>query len=56
MHAEPGLADTQKLQLPQDLVSALNSGSQKPRTDYRIEALRPSLFGRLIEKLIGPKN
>lgn len=54
MHAEPALADTQKLEIPQDLMRAL--GTHKPKTDYGIEALRPSFFGRLIEKLIGPKN
>ncbi len=56
MHAEPALADTQKLEIPHDLMSALQSGAHKPKTDYGIEALKPSLFGRLIEKLIGPKN
>lgn len=55
MHADPALADTQKLQIPHDLVSALNS-SGRPKTDYGIEALKPSLLGRLIEKLIGPKR
>jgi hypothetical protein len=54
MHAEPGLADTQKLELPQDLVTALNGRAQKPRPDYSIEALKPSFVGRLMEKLIGP--
>jgi hypothetical protein len=56
MHAEPALADTQKLEIPAELRSALNSGAHKPKTDYGIEALKPSLLGRLIEKLIGPKN
>jgi hypothetical protein len=56
MHAEPALADTQKLEIPKDLMSALTSGAHKPRTDYGIEALKPSFFGRLLEKLIGPKN
>jgi len=56
MHADPTLADTQKLEIPQELVSALNSRTHKPVTDFGIEALKPSLFGRLIEKLIGPKN
>jgi len=55
MHAE-SLEDTQKLVLPQDLVSALNSRAQKPKVDYGIEALKPSLFGRFVEKLIGPKR
>ncbi len=54
MPAEPGLAETQKLEIPKDLMSAL--GTHKPRTDYGIEALKPSFFGRLVEKLIGPKN
>jgi hypothetical protein len=49
-----GLGDTQKLQIPQDLVSAL--GTHKPKTDYGIEAMKPSFFGRLVEKLLGPKN
>ena len=54
MHAEPGINDTQKLRIPQELASAL--GSHKPKTDYGIEALKPSFFGRLVEKLIGPKK
>ncbi|MDB6101710.1 MAG: hypothetical protein JWO52_1709 [Gammaproteobacteria bacterium] len=56
MHAEPALADTQKLEIPTELMRALNSGAHKPKTDYGIEALKPSLLGRLIEKLLGPKN
>jgi hypothetical protein len=54
MHAEPSLADTQKLEIPKDLVNAL--GSHNHKTDYGIEAMKPSFFGRLIEKLIGPKG
>jgi len=56
MPAETGLADTQKLEIPKDLMSALTSGAHKHRADYGIEALKPSFFGRLVEKLIGPKN
>jgi hypothetical protein len=56
MPAQPTLADTQKLEIPTELMSVLNSGAHKPKTDYGIEALKPSFFGRLIEKLIGPKN
>ena len=56
MHADPALADTQKLEIPKDLMSALNSGAHKPKTDYGIEALKPSFIGRLMEKLLGPKN
>ena len=56
MHADRTLADTQKLEIPTELISVLNSGAHKRKTDYGIEALKPSLLGRLIEKLIGPKN
>ena len=56
MHAEPALGDTQKLEIPTELRSALNSGAHKPKLDYGIEALKPSFFGRLMEKLIGPKK
>jgi hypothetical protein len=56
MPAETGLADTQKLEIPKDLMTALSSGAHKPTTDYGIESLKPSFFGRLVEKLIGPRN
>jgi hypothetical protein len=56
MHAEPAIADTQKFQVPTELMSVLKSGAHKHETDYGIEALKPSFFGRLVEKLIGPKK
>jgi len=56
MHAEPALTESTKLDLPPDLLKALNSPAHRPKTDYRIEALKPSLFGRIVEKLIGPKS
>ncbi len=54
MHADPALADTQKLQIPHDLMSAL--GAHKPKTDYGIEALKPSFLGRILEKVFGPRG
>ena len=56
MHAEPALADTQKLQVPTELMSALSSATHKPRIDYGIEALKPSFFERFMAKLIGPRK
>ena len=56
MHADPALADTQKLEIPHELINALSSGAHTPKTDYGIEALKPSFFGRLIEKLLGAKS
>ncbi|HVO49215.1 MAG TPA: hypothetical protein VMT29_23085 [Steroidobacteraceae bacterium] len=53
MHADSSLADTQQLELPQDLVSALNSRAHTPRDDFGIEGMKPSLLGRLLEMLIG---
>jgi hypothetical protein len=55
MRAEP-LADTQKLQIPTELLSALNSSAHQPKVDYGIESLKPSFFGRLLEKVLGPKK
>jgi len=56
MHADSSLADTQQLELPQDLVSALNSRAHAPSTDFGVEGMKPSLLGWLMEKLIGPRN
>jgi hypothetical protein len=56
MPADHAAADTQKLELPKDLVSALQNSAQRPQTDYGIESLKPSFFGRLMEKLIAPKD
>jgi hypothetical protein len=56
MPAEPALTDTQKLHVPTELMSALNSGAHKPKVDYGIEALKPSFLGRLMEKMFGPKG
>jgi hypothetical protein len=57
MHVEHAQADSpKKLELPQELVSALNSGPHKPKISYRVEALQPSLFDRFIEKLLGPRS
>ena len=56
MHAEPALNDTQKLEIPMELRSALNSSAHKPKVDYGIEALKPSFLGRLMEKVFGPKD
>jgi hypothetical protein len=56
MTAQTAPADASKLDLPTDLLHALQSGAHQHRTDYRIEALKPSLLGRLMEKLIGPRS
>jgi hypothetical protein len=55
MSPEHDLDDTQKLRLPQELVSALNNRKEKPQADYHIESLRPSFLGRLVEKLLGSR-
>jgi len=53
MHADSSLADTQQLELPQDLVSALNSHAHTPKADFGVEGMKPSLLGRLMEMLVG---
>jgi hypothetical protein len=41
-----------KLNLPQDLLTEVKRGG-KSKADYGIEAMKPSLFDRLVEKLLG---
>jgi hypothetical protein len=53
MHAEPAMAESPKLELPQDLVTEINLRGPKAKTDFGVEGWKPSLFGRLVEKLVG---
>ena len=58
MHADPATAEVPVLKLPPDLVTELNrqgTGKRK-RDDLRVEGWKPSLFGRMVEKLVGPKD
>jgi hypothetical protein len=55
MHAEPATVEVPQLKLPADLLTEVNRrGSAK--TDFRVEGWKPSLFGRLVEKLVGGKS
>jgi hypothetical protein len=42
-----------ELNLPQDLVTEVSRRKTKAKTDYGIEAMKPSLLGRFVEKLLG---
>jgi hypothetical protein len=54
MHADSAAtAELPQLNLPQDLITEVSRRGAKLKTDYRIEAMKPSLFGRLVEKLLG---
>jgi hypothetical protein len=57
MHAERGLNDTAKLELPKDLVAEM---SRRPtaRTDefYHVEAFKPSFFGRIAQLFTGKRG
>jgi hypothetical protein len=56
MHAEH-TAEVPKLNLPQDLLSEVNLRGKAQKTDFRIEGMKkPSLFGRLVEKLVGKSS
>jgi len=52
MHSEHTLESPQ-LDLPQDLLTEVNRKGATPKTDFRVEGWKPSLLGRLVEKLIG---
>jgi len=58
MHADQATAEVPVLKLPPDLVTELNrhGTGKKKREDFRVEGWRPSLFGRLVEKLVGPRD
>jgi hypothetical protein len=53
MHAEPLTVEVPKLQLPADLVTELVRRGPTAKTDLRVEGWKPSLFGRMVEKLVG---
>jgi hypothetical protein len=53
MHAEPAMAESPKLNLPQDLLTEVTRRGTAQKADFRVEGWKPSLFGRLIEMLIG---
>ena len=51
MHDTAVTTELPKLNLPPDLLTEVKRG--KSKTDYGIEGLKPSLFGRFVEKLLG---
>jgi hypothetical protein len=56
MHSEPATVEVPTLKLPPDLLNEV-SRRGKAKTDFRVESWRrPSLFGRLVEKLVGGKR
>jgi hypothetical protein len=52
MHAEPLTVELPKLELPPDLVTELSRRSMA-KTDFRVEGWKPSLLGRIVDKLVG---
>ena len=43
-----------KLNLPQDLLTEVKRGG-KSKADFGVEAMKPSMFDRFVEKLLGKK-
>jgi hypothetical protein len=53
MHADSAVTtELPKLNLPQDLVTEVKRGG-KSKADFGVEAMKPSLFDRFFEKLLG---
>ena len=53
MHADSAVTtELPKLNLPQELLTEVKRGG-KSKTDFGIEAMKPSLFGRIVEMLLG---
>jgi hypothetical protein len=54
MHAE---RNEEKFELPQDLVAEMNKRNAPRKQDYyRVEAFKPSFFGRVAEMLGGKRR
>jgi hypothetical protein len=53
MHADSAVTtELPKLNLPQDLITEVKRGG-KSKTDFGVEAMKPSLLDRFLEKLLG---
>ena len=53
MHADSAVTtELPKLNLPQDLVTEVKRGG-KSKINFGVEAMKPSLFDRFVEKLLG---
>lgn len=53
MHADSAVTtELPKLNLPQDLLTEVKRGG-KSKTDFGVEAMKPSLLDRFLEKLLG---
>ena len=53
MHADSATAEVPALKLPPELVTELTKRASKPRHEFSVEGWKPSLFGRLVEKLVS---
>jgi len=53
MQPEPATVEVPQLNLPADLLKEVSRTGKASRTDFRVEGWKPSLFERLVEKLIG---
>lgn len=56
MHADEATVENPTLKLPPDLLHAVGRHAMRHKTDYRLEGWKPSLFGRLIDKILGRGN
>jgi hypothetical protein len=55
MHADSAVTtELPKLNLPQDLITEVKRGG-KSKINFGVEAMKPSLFDRFVEKLLGKK-
>lgn len=53
MHADSAVTtELPKLNLPQELLTEVKRGGRS-KTDFGVEAMKPSLFDRFVEKLLG---
>jgi hypothetical protein len=56
MHGDRALGDTQKLQLPPDLVAELRRQGTGPKVELQMEHWKPSLLGRFFALFSGKRS
>lgn len=56
MHAEPATVEVPTLNLPPELLTEVRRRRGSDKADFRVEGWKPSLLGRLVEKLVGGKS
>jgi hypothetical protein len=56
MHGDRAPGDTQKLELPPDLIAELQRRGSGPKVDMQMDHWKPSLLSRMLEMFSGRRS